>query len=71
MNNRQTKKTNNMSVVKIEKLSKTYYMGDAELHALFEVDLEINAGDYLAIMGPSGSGKSPMPKANALQDTEE
>ena len=49
-----------MSVVKIEKLSKTYYMGDAELHALFEVDLEINAGDYLAIMGPSGSGKSTL-----------
>ena len=35
-------------------------MGDAEVHALKDVDLTIAAGDYLAVVGPSGSGKSTL-----------
>ncbi|MBN1795634.1 MAG: ABC transporter ATP-binding protein [Sedimentisphaerales bacterium] len=49
-----------MEVVKIEKMCKTYQMGEVLLHALRELDLTIEQGEYLAIMGPSGSGKSTL-----------
>jgi putative ABC transport system ATP-binding protein len=41
-------------------LSRRYGMGDAEVHALNEVSLEIDEGRLTAIMGPSGSGKSTL-----------
>ena len=49
-----------MAVVEIEKLTKTYQLGDFQLHALYKIDLSIDQGDYVAIMGPSGSGKSTL-----------
>ncbi|ELR96564.1 ABC transporter ATP-binding protein [Gloeocapsa sp. PCC 73106] len=48
----------NPVIIRLEQLSKTYGEGDTEVHALFEVDLTINRGEYCAIMGASGSGKS-------------
>ncbi|MDD2506599.1 MAG: ABC transporter ATP-binding protein [Candidatus Cloacimonetes bacterium] len=39
-------------------LSKTYIMGDIHVHALRSVDLEVMNGDFIAIMGASGSGKT-------------
>ncbi len=45
-------------VAKLLKVSKFYGHGDLLVKALDEVNLEVNKGDYLAVMGASGSGKS-------------
>jgi putative ABC transport system ATP-binding protein len=49
-----------MSIVAIENLSKIYSLGTLELFALRELNLNIEQGEYAAIMGPSGSGKSTL-----------
>ena len=48
------------SAVHISGLTKVYGQGDAVVHALRGVDLDVPHGDYVAIMGASGSGKSTM-----------
>jgi len=45
-------------VASLEKISKTYGNNDLQVKALDSIDLEIFKGDYLAVMGASGSGKS-------------
>jgi putative ABC transport system ATP-binding protein len=48
----------NGSVLRVEELHKYYQMGENRVHALRGVDLEIHRGEFVAIMGASGSGKS-------------
>ncbi len=45
-------------VIRVEELDKTYRMGDVEVPALRTVNLAIGRGEFVAVMGASGSGKS-------------
>ena len=45
-------------VIQLDHVHKTYTMGDVEVHALRGISLTIRAGEFVAIMGASGSGKS-------------
>ena len=49
-----------MSMLHMSGVRKTYSTGVVEVEALRGIDLDVDAGDYLAIMGPSGSGKSTL-----------
>ncbi|HVB83427.1 MAG TPA: ABC transporter ATP-binding protein [Rhodanobacteraceae bacterium] len=48
------------ALVEIRKLSKTYVRGKQKVEVLHGVELDIAAGDFLALMGPSGSGKTTL-----------
>ena len=50
----------NDNVIEITKLTKTYGEGEIAVHALKELDLQVEQGEFVAIMGPSGSGKSTL-----------
>ena len=47
-------------VISTSSLCRTFQVGDTLVHALDHVDIEVNTGDFVAVMGPSGSGKSTL-----------
>jgi putative ABC transport system ATP-binding protein len=58
-----------MPLIHLDKISRRYQMGAETIYALREVSLEIQRGEYVAIMGPSGSGKSTLMNLLGCLDT--
>lgn len=56
-------------LIRVENLTRTYQMGDTEVHALWGVSLAIEHGEFVSIMGPSGSGKSTFMNMIGCLDT--
>lgn len=55
-------------MIDLQKISRSFMVGDQRVAALQDIDLHIAAGDYVSIMGPSGSGKSTLLNLLGLLD---
>ena len=58
-----------MILIQLKNISRRYQMGAETIHALRDVSLQIQRGEYVAIMGPSGSGKSTLMNLIGCLDT--
>lgn len=57
------------TILKMQDICKDYQVGKAPLRVLKNIDLEVEEGDYLAVMGPSGSGKTTLMNLIGCLDT--
>jgi putative ABC transport system ATP-binding protein len=64
-----TNSSSGRSVIRLDGVSRIFYADEVETHALSDVHLEIQAGEYLSIAGPSGSGKSTLLSILGLLDS--
>ncbi len=58
-----------MALLELRNVTRVYHMGDEEVRALDGIDLDIERGEYVAIMGSSGSGKSTLMNVLGCLDT--
>lgn len=56
------------TLIKLTNINKSYKNGDQELRVLKDINLEVEEGEFVAIMGPSGSGKSTLMNIIGLLD---
>src|SRR5580700_5471351 len=61
--------TVNGPLIKLEGVTKVFHADEVETHALSNVDLEIQRGEYVSISGPSGCGKSTLLSILGLLDS--
>ncbi len=57
------------SLIRLQGITKVFYTDDVETHALADVHLEINEGEYVSIAGPSGCGKTTLLSLLGLLDS--
>lgn len=55
-------------MIELRGINKTFWLGEQPVHALDNINLQVNPGDYLSVMGPSGSGKSTLLNMLGLLD---
>lgn len=56
-------------MIRMEKINKSYRMGEENLHVLKDISFVVEKGDYLTILGPSGSGKTTLMNILGCMDT--
>ena len=57
-----------MALIELKNIERSFQLGDATVHALNGLNLQIDNGEYVAVMGPSGSGKSTLLNLLGLLD---